>query len=613
MTIKGRISLTISVSMVAMLITIIVSILTIQSIRIKGDLYNQIILSKDLIADILPPPEYIIETRLVTYQMVDNASNENFNDLKKQIQSLKSSFEERQAYWKDSPLKEDAKSLILGEIKKTALEYFNVVETELIPAIESGDKEQGEKLLHGKLQNIYNEHRKNVDALVVLANQQAASDEESADNHLESGMIFTIVSAILGMAALLAILILTGRAIIGRINELGRVASELAHESGNLTQRIHLKGEDEIASASVNLNKLFDLFESIANAAKDEEQKAKSSNNEANFHLKRASLMTALSNKLTNGIIIGSGDMQESMKSAIETVHSVNMLNESNSGVIIEVRNNTSEIIQSITQMAESINVTKENAINVSKSIDDISQIISLIKDISDQTNLLALNAAIEAARAGEHGRGFAVVADEVRKLAERTQKATAEVEATINVLKQNAGSMVDSSETTEEQAAESEQKLDHFSTVLGELTTKADRIRLENQLISYEIFAILAKLDHIVFKLNAYTSIFEDKAKTQFTDHHNCRLGHWYEHGEGKNAFGSTSSYRDLETPHKIVHDKVLENLKCLQSGDCVEKADHIIDNFSSVEEQSLLLFQILTKMIAEAKAKLITEQNKR
>jgi methyl-accepting chemotaxis protein len=322
--------------------------------------------------------------------------------------------------------------------------------------------------------------------------------------------------------------------------------------------------------------------------------------------------MTDLSDKMTNGIIVGSRDMQESMRSAIDTVHTVNEMNESNTGVITEVRDNTTHIINSITAMVESINMTKDNAIGVSKSIDDISQVIALIKDISDQTNLLALNAAIEAARAGEHGRGFAVVADEVRKLAERTQKATAEVEATINVLKQNAGSMVDSSEMTEQQAVKSERQLDHFSTVLGELTSKADMIRHENQLISYEIFAILAKLDHIVFKLNAYTSIFEDEAKTEFTDHHNCRLGHWYEHGEGKIAFSNTNSYRELDIPHKIVHDKVLENMQCLQKKSCVENANQVISNFSEIEEQSQRLFEILTRMIAEAKTKLIAEQQK-
>ena len=105
--------------------------------------------------------------------------------------------------------------------------------------------------------------------------------------------------------------------------------------------------------------------------------------------------------------------------------------------------------LQQSAAAVEEINQSMENVSNktsdATRQAEDIKGIVGVIKDIADQTNLLALNAAIEAARAGEHGRGFAVVADEVRKLAERTGKSLGEIEANVNVLVQNVSEMSES------------------------------------------------------------------------------------------------------------------------------------------------------------------------
>lgn len=264
------------------------------------------------------------------------------------------------------------------------------------------------------------------------------------------------------------------------------------------------------------------------------------------------------------------------------------------------------QVIEMVTETVSSSSAISSESSQVSKAIDSLSTVtsgihtfVSMINGISEQTNLLALNAAIEAARAGEQGRGFAVVADEVRTLAQRSAEATSEISTLIDQVNREMDDVIKGIGRVSDKSVE----INKNSTSIEITANKiVDLSRLMYEVITnstMDSFIQTVKMDHIVWKLNVYQVIhgLSDQTAEDFADHTQCRLGQWYYEGEGAERYSQKPSFRAIERPHTEVHAHGISAIKACKAGDS-EKA---LAELSKMEKASASVINLLSELVTD------------
>ncbi|MDD4854678.1 MAG: methyl-accepting chemotaxis protein [Sulfuricurvum sp.] len=296
--------------------------------------------------------------------------------------------------------------------------------------------------------------------------------------------------------------------------------------------------------------------------------------------------------------------IEENLHHNIQDLKEVTSATTTAAALANDSRDTISIIINELNMLNEKVSNNNDAIGHIASRANEINSVIQLITDIADQTNLLALNAAIEAARAGEHGRGFAVVADEVRKLAERTHKATGEISVSINSLQQDMSEIQTSAEEMNEVVERSSSSIISFEDTLVQLSEGSSNIVTSSHNMENSSFIILAKIDHILYKARAYNSIMVCDHKLQTMDAHQCSLGKWYD-GEGKERFGRMSSYELIKVPHAVIHQNANKNLTFIDKGEdnLLNNSTEIIANFKEMENASERLFALMDNILIESR----------
>jgi len=291
------------------------------------------------------------------------------------------------------------------------------------------------------------------------------------------------------------------------LNDLEFAIGEIASGGGDLTQRLTIKSEDECGAVASNFNLFLGTLQQLVNDIKHKAElvvnnsdKAKQLATESSSELTQQSALVENLATAMNEMSATSTDIASSAQDAATSISSVN--EKAEEGKILFTKT-TEDIIE----LSETISISQQLGNQLAEYSNNIEQVLSVINGVAEQTNLLALNAAIEAARAGEQGRGFAVVADEVRTLASRTQVSTTEIKTMIEQIQESSSQVQKAMNESKEKAFSCVEKTEVANQALGNISVAVKEIMDRN----IQIAAAIEEQSVVIEEINKNTTHIND------------------------------------------------------------------------------------------------------
>ncbi|EOX3299338.1 chemotaxis protein [Vibrio cholerae] len=297
------------------------------------------------------------------------------------------------------------------------------------------------------------------------------------------------------------------------LSRLNTLVANLSQGNGDLTQRLAVESKDEIGQIcnSINLfiEKLQQMFIDVADSSKEIDRAVVHLSNQARSNLNTLNQHT----QETEQAITAIEEMSASAGSIAQSADDAALLTERTNRYADESKQTVTEAVNSVNGLVNQVSSMAETITRMSEDTKQINSVLQVIGAIAEQTNLLALNAAIEAARAGEQGRGFAVVADEVRALASRTQQSTSQINDMLATLKTTTENVVKEMDSTRIHCEETAERTNHVMDSLNVVTDSVAEMNnlntliatsaMEQRQVTHEVSKNMAAIQEMVRKLN--------------------------------------------------------------------------------------------------------------
>jgi methyl-accepting chemotaxis protein WspA len=435
LSIKARLYGLVAVAVVGFTGVLVVSAWLSARYEVNGPLYHRLLKRKSAMAEYDPAALALVQPKLTVAHLLLAKGPDEVRGYTEQFRKEEKRFRERQAYWRKELFDGPTKQALETGVYPPAEEFFRLADTEFLPLMAKGDREAASQLVVGKMRPLYLQHMAAIDRAIQVGNERTEADESAIAQEVRNGKMLLLAIGIATVVVIGALGWYLSREIARSANQLLSQVNEMASGAGDLTARVPIHSQDEMGRLAAAINALIVKSHTVVTKVRESSLQVLSSASQIAATARQEEANVQGLNSATTEIAAAVREISATGKELSGTMNEVNGRARQAADLAGAGRERLGSMEKTMQQLVESTGSISSKLAVIREKADNITQVVTTITKVADQTNLLSINAAIEAEKAGEYGRGFLVVAREIRRLADQTAVATLDIENMVRLM----------------------------------------------------------------------------------------------------------------------------------------------------------------------------------